>query len=167
MKDITILAKKIKLIVADVDGTLTDGGIYLTENGDEFKKFNAKDGMGVKLLIKKGFKVGIISASHARKLVLARSEMLGIELCYIGNEPKLSILEKWTEELGIDFDEIAYIGDDVNDLEIMKKVGLSFCPQDSAEEIRKISDVILSEDGGRGCFREMADKYFLYFSTET
>jgi 3-deoxy-D-manno-octulosonate 8-phosphate phosphatase (KDO 8-P phosphatase) len=165
MKDISAVAKKIKLIIADVDGTLTDGGIYLTENGDEFKKFNAKDGMGVKLLMKKGFQVGIISASHARKLVLARAEMLGITLCYIGNEPKLSILEKWTEELGVGLDEIAFIGDDVNDLEIMKKVGLAFCPQDSAEEIKNISDVILSENGGRGCFREMADKYFLKLST--
>jgi 3-deoxy-D-manno-octulosonate 8-phosphate phosphatase (KDO 8-P phosphatase) len=156
-----IQIKKIKLIVADVDGTLTDGGIYLTENGDEFKKFNAKDGMGFKLLMQKGFLVGIISASHARKLVLSRAEMLGVKLCYIGNEPKLSILEKWMKELGVDFDEIAFIGDDINDLDIMKKVGVSICPNDAVDEIKEISDVILRKKGGKGCFREMADHYFL------
>ncbi|MCC5931552.1 MAG: HAD-IIIA family hydrolase [Cyclobacteriaceae bacterium] len=151
---------KIKMIIADVDGTLTDGGVYITENGDEFKKFNAKDGMGMKILMEQGYKVGIISASHSRKMVLKRAEMLGIQYCYVGHEPKIKILDQWRQELGLEYDEIAFVGDDINDKTVMEVVGLSVCPADANEIIKGISHVVLDRTGGEACFREFVDKFF-------
>ena len=152
---------KIKLIVADVDGTLTDGGMYISDSGEEFKKYNTKDGMGMKLLIKQGYKVGILSASHSHNTVIKRSEMLGCHYCYVGKESKLEILKRWKEELRISFDEIAYIGDDVNDKAIIDLVGLSVCPSDAVDLIKKSVDYVMDKKGGEGCFREMADRFFI------
>ncbi|MGK7393952.1 MAG: KdsC family phosphatase [Candidatus Cyclobacteriaceae bacterium M3_2C_046] len=151
---------KIKLIVADVDGTLTDGGMYITESGDEFKKFNAKDGMAMKILIQQGYKVGIISASHSKNMVIKRAEMLGVQFYYVGNELKTEVLEKWRKELNLNYDEIAFIGDDINDKGVMELVGLAACPSDAVEIIQQTADVILNKKGGEGCFREFVDKYF-------
>lgn len=150
----------IKLIIADVDGTLTDGGVYITESGDEFKKFNAKDGMGMKILMEQGFKVGIISASHSRNMVLKRAEMLGVKYCYVGTEPKIKVLEQWRKELGLEYSQIAYVGDDINDKAVMEVVGLSVCPADANEIIRGVASVVLERKGGDACFREFVDKFF-------
>ena len=151
---------KIKLIVADVDGTLTDGGIYITEAGDEFKKFNTKDGMAAKKLIKEGFTLGIISASHGKTIVRKRAQMLGIKYCYVGNDPKIEVLEKWVDDLELSWEEVAFIGDDINDLEVLKKVGLSACPSDAVLKIKKVCDYVLESNGGDACFREFAEKCF-------
>ncbi len=148
------------MIIADVDGTLTDGGVYITENGDEFKKFNAKDGLGIKLLLAQGYKVGIISASHSRKMVLKRAEMLGLSHCYVGQEAKTKILDLWCQELGLHYDEVAFIGDDINDKGIMEVVGLAVCPADAVDIIKNIAHIVLEKNGGEGCFRELVDKHF-------
>ena len=148
------------MVVADVDGTLTDAGIYLTANGDEIKKFNARDGIGMRILMKEGIEVGIISASITTKMVEKRASMLGIKYCYVGNEPKSAVLERWRKEMDLSYQEIAFVGDDINDKEVMEKVGLAVCPSDAVDAIKGISDIILEKRGGDGCFREFVDRFF-------
>ena len=151
----------IKLLVLDVDGTMTDGGVYVMEDGRQFKKFNAKDGMGIKLAMKKGIEVGIISHSLVTEMVSSRANSLGLKYFYIGQETKLLILKKWQESLGLQASEIAFIGDDVNDLEVMQYVGTAACPADAVKQIKEISDVVLTKNGGEGAVREFVDEYLL------
>lgn len=150
----------IKLIVLDVDGTLTDGGIYISDSGEEFKKYNAKDGMAIKRLIKKGVNIAFISASNSLNTVKKRAEMLGVKYCYVGSDPKPGILEKWLIELDLGFEQVLFMGDDINDLEIMQKVGMSACPADAVPVIREEAKIVLSRKGGDACFRELVDLYF-------
>jgi YrbI family 3-deoxy-D-manno-octulosonate 8-phosphate phosphatase len=155
------MTKKIKFLVLDVDGTMTDGGIYVLEDGSQFKKFNAKDGMGIKLAIKSGIEVGIISHSHTTEMVNSRANMLGMKYIYVGQESKLKILENWLDEMEISLSEVAFIGDDVNDLSIMQVVGHTACPSDSVKEIKAIAKVILKSKGGEGAVREFIDEHLL------
>ena len=153
--------KKIKMLVLDVDGTMTDAGIYINEDGSQFKKFNARDGIGIRMLMKKGIDVGIISHSLSENMVSTRSNMLGMKHRYIGQEDKAVILKQWSEKLGIALDEFAYMGDDVNDLSIMKIVGISCCPADALPDVKDFVDIILKLKGGEGCVREFIDKYLM------
>jgi 3-deoxy-D-manno-octulosonate 8-phosphate phosphatase (KDO 8-P phosphatase) len=157
--ELTLKLAKIKMLILDVDGVMTDGGMYFAESGDQFKKFNTKDGMGIIHLVKKGFQVGIISSGFKDVVVSARAEMLGIQRCYVGREPKIDILKKWCQELNFSLDEIAMIGDDINDLEIMRLIGFKTCPKDAVEVVKKEVDLILSKKGGEGCVREFIDNY--------
>ncbi len=152
--------KSIQLIVLDVDGTMTDGGMYYTENGDQFKKYNTKDGLAIKRLSKSGMKFGIISHGHKLKVIQDRAELLGIEHIYVGQEDKLSVLNQWCTKLGIRLDQVAYVGDDINDLSVMLAVGFSACPADALNEIKTIASVILTKVGGGGCIREFLDDWF-------
>jgi len=149
--------KNIKMVVSDVDGTLTDGGLYLDEAGREFRKFNIKDGMGIKLLMEKGIKVGLMSSSHIEGIVLGRASMLNVDKCYVGKESKLEVLGTWLSELGLQHSQVAYVGDDVNDKEVMQRVGFSVCPADADQEIINIVDHVLTKKGGDGAFREFAN----------
>ena len=156
--------KKIQLVVLDVDGVMTDGGMYFSESGDQFKKFNTKDGMGILELVKKGMKVAIISSGFKSNLVHKRSEMLGIQYCSVDRSPKLERLISICEDLKINFENVAIIGDDINDLEIIRKVGLSSCPKDAINSVKREVDIVLETKGGYGCIRELIDKYILPFS---
>ncbi|MFY0651885.1 MAG: HAD-IIIA family hydrolase [Cyclobacteriaceae bacterium] len=151
----------IKLLILDVDGTLTDGGVYVAQDGTQLKKYNAKDGLGIRELAKSGFQVGIISHSLVSEMVTVRAKTLGIQNCYVGMESKLTVLDQWCEELSISRDQIAYIGDDINDLEIMQAVGISACPADAHKKIIAISDVVLEKKGGEGAVREFIDDYLM------
>ncbi|MCE2712181.1 MAG: HAD-IIIA family hydrolase [Cryomorphaceae bacterium] len=153
--------EKIKLLVLDVDGVMTDAGMYYTENGDQIKKYNAKDGMAIQHLVKSGFQLAIISSGYKAEMVKTRAELLGIQFCYVGREPKLDILQKHCEELGLKLENVAIIGDDINDLEVFRKVGFTACPSDAVLVIKSHSDVILSKKGGEGCVREFVDAYLL------
>jgi YrbI family 3-deoxy-D-manno-octulosonate 8-phosphate phosphatase len=150
--------KDIKLLVLDVDGTLTDGGVYITEKGDEFKKFNTKDGLAIRYLTKNNFQVGIISASISTEIVRYRANMLGIQHLYIGEKNKLEILSEWIKNLSIDFENVAYVGDDVNDLSVIQKVGLSACPADAVDAVKKQCNIILKRNGGDACVREFIEQ---------
>lgn len=154
-----INTEKIKMLVLDVDGTMTDGRINVTEEGHQFKQFHARDGLGIRMLIKKGIRVGIVSHSFSGGAIQARGQMLGISHIYTGLEEKDTILEKWCTELDLDMQEIAFIGDDLNDIPAMKKVGVSACPANAAEEVISYVDLVLTKDGGEGCVREFIDKY--------
>ena len=150
---------KVKLLILDVDGVMTDGGMYMTESGDQFKKFDTKDGRAIIELTKKGVQVGIISSGFKDIGVTARAKMLGMQKCYIGLEPKLDILTTWCEEMNISMEEVAIIGDDINDLGVIRKIGFSACPADAVEVVKKEVDLILSKKGGKGCIREFVDNY--------
>ena len=129
--------RAIKLLILDVDGVMTDAGMYFTESGDQFKKYNAKDGMAIMALTKSNFHVGIISSGFKLEMVKARAELLGIQHVYVGRDSKLQILNEWCQQLGIQLNEVAIIGDDINDLEVMRNIGFSACPADAVNEVKK------------------------------
>lgn len=152
---------KIKLLVIDVDGVMTDGGMYFTENGDQFKKFNTKDGMAIIHLTKNDFQVAIISSGFKGSAVERRAEMLGIQHCSVSRNPKIDTLNEVCAKLNIELENVAIVGDDINDLEVMRNVGFSACPQDAVNSVKATVDVILNTRGGMGCVREFIDNYLL------
>ncbi len=154
-----ITAQNIKFLVLDVDGVMTDGGMYYTESGDEFKRFDTRDGLAIKRLTKQEFPVGIISSGFLDALIKKRANLLGIHKVQTGPAPKLQTLERWCIDMDMDIKQVAFIGDDINDKEIIEKVGISACPSDAYEEIKKIVSVVLSKNGGKGCVREFVDLY--------
>lgn len=150
---------KIKLFLTDVDGTLTDGGMYYTAEGDVMKKFNARDGMGLQLLQKEGIKVGIITSENT-ELVNKRARKLGVDFLVQGKRDggKLAACSDICESLAIGLDEVAYIGDDVNCIEMLKAAGIKACPADAMTEVKEIEGIrVMSLKGGEGCVREFAD----------
>lgn len=163
MSDATLKQKaaRIRLLVLDVDGTLTDGGVYIDANGTQSKKFNIKDGMGITLLQEKGIPVGVISHSRSKTILDERARMLGIQYVYSGKAPKFEVLQQWMHELTLDVQQVAYIGDDINDLEILEQVGLSACPHDAHFSLIQKVDVVLQRKGGEGCVREFIDRFLL------
>ncbi len=152
--------KQVKLLVLDVDGVMTDGGMYFTENGDQIKKYNTKDGMAIMKAIHDGLQVAIISSGFAPKMVEKRAEMLGIQHCIVTREKKIDVLTELLVKLDLKMEQVAMIGDDVNDLEVMKNIGVAACPIDAVNEVKSISHIHLNKKGGEGCVREFFDAYF-------
>lgn len=152
---------KIKLLVLDVDGVMTDGGMYYTESGDQIKKYNTKDGMAIQHLVKSNFQVGVISHSLVSEMVKKRCDVLGIQNCYVGKELKIKILNEFCTNLGLTLENVALIGDDVNDLEMIRKIGFSACPADAVNTVKSQVNIVLSKKGGEGCVREFVDTYLL------
>lgn len=151
--------KNIKLFLSDIDGTLTDGGMYYSENGDELKKFNTRDGMGLTMLREQGIKVGIIT-SEDRELNQRRANKLQLDFFYQGksNGGKLSVAQDICKKMGISMQEIAYIGDDVNCIELLSSVGMAACPADADERVKVIPGIhIMTKKGGEGCVREFCN----------
>ncbi len=146
----------IKMILTDVDGVLTDAGMYYTESGDELKKFNTRDGKGIELARKKGIKVGIITSENTR-IVENRARKLKVDFLFQGVKKKIDILNELLAETGISLSEVAYIGDDVNDLEVVQKVGFSAAPVNAATIVRSEVDLLCDVKGGEGCLRELID----------
>jgi len=151
--------KQIKMLVLDVDGTMTDGKINIMEDGNHFKQFDSKDGLGIKMLIKKGIIVGIISHSTFGKAIETRAKMLGIKYVYAGMEEKDIILNGWLSELDFGPESVAFIGDDLNDLPAMKIVAVSACPSDANAEVISYVDIVLKNKGGHGSVREFIDEH--------
>ncbi|MBA4717703.1 MAG: HAD-IIIA family hydrolase [Nitrosopumilus sp.] len=148
--------KKIKIVLTDVDGVLTDGGMYYTDKGDIIKKFFVRDGMGVTLLRKKNIPT-IIVTKEKTKIVREWAKRMKIEKVFGGVIQKELILDKIYEKYNVTPSQIAYIGDDVNDVELLKKVGLSLAPLDCVNEVKKEVDYICKRNSGQGAFRELAD----------
>ncbi len=148
--------QKIKLLGLDVDGVLTDGSISYTDNGQEIKTFNAKDGQGIAMLTKLGINVAIITA-RTSTIVQRRANDLGIQYVFQGVKNKIEKLEELRTVLGLQYDEIAYMGDDLPDLVILEKVGIKACPNDAVEEVKKICNFKARNNGGRGAVRELTD----------
>lgn len=149
-------AKAIKLLVTDVDGVLTDGGIIYDDNRVESKKFNVKDGLIVQYLRKNKIKVGVITGRDS-PVVKNRCDELAFDFHFHGVEEKGLKLEGILQELGIGFEECAFIGDDLWDLPILAKVGFSAAPADALPYIKERVDFVSSLAGGKGAFREVSD----------
>jgi len=152
--------KNIKLLALDVDGVLTDGIISYTSTGAEIKNFNTKDGQGIVMLTKLGVNVAIITA-RTSTIVQRRATDLGIQYVYQGVKNKLEQLDALKDLLGIHYDEIAYMGDDLPDIQILEKVGIKACPNDAVDEVKKICNFKSTKNGGFGAVRELTDA--LYF----
>ena len=153
--------KNIKLLITDVDGVMTDCGMYYSENGDELKKFNTRDGMAVQLLREHGIKTAIITKEDTN-IVSQRAKKLKIDEVFQGINDKMAVLESLKNKYGFDYSEIAYIGDDVNDMLVLKRVGFSFCPIDAVDDVKKICTAIAKEKGGNGVVREFYKLMKLY-----
>jgi len=146
----------IELIVLDVDGTMTDSRITYTENGDEIKAFNVKDGLAIASWRKLGKQVAIITG-RSSDIVARRAKELHIEHFYQGIHNKKEVLEDLLEKLDLTMDNVAAIGDDLNDLRMLKASKISFVPRDASAYVDKIATVILSKKGGDGAVREMIE----------
>ena len=146
----------IKLVLLDVDGTLTDGGIYRGNNGEELKRFNVKDGYVIVNAQKLGIEFGIITGRKS-ELVEIRSNELKIKYLYQGISEKTVILEEIMQKTELKKEEIAYMGDDLNDILIMKQSGLTGAPKDAADEVIQIVDFVSEKNGGSGAVREFVE----------
>ena len=146
----------VELLVIDIDGTLTDGGMYYGADGEILKKFNTRDGHGIKLLREKGIKVCVISAETS-PAVEARMKKLGIDEYYHGVKDKFPLLSELITRWKIPLENVAYIGDDLGDLECIKQAGISFCPADAVPEVSRLADYICKQGGGTGAVREVCE----------
>lgn len=153
------MTEKIRLFLTDVDGTLTDGGMYYSAQGDTMKKFNTRDGMGLKLLQAAGIKTGIITG-ETTEIVARRTEKLGLDFLVQGHgfEGKVEAARGLCAELGIGLENVAYIGDDVNCIPMLTAAGLAACPADAMPRVKALAGIrVMSLRGGDGCVREFAD----------
>ncbi|MEP6887252.1 MAG: HAD-IIIA family hydrolase [Nitrospirales bacterium] len=148
--------KRIRLFATDVDGVLTDGGMYYTESGDELKKFNTRDGMGIKLLQRAGLITALITQEET-KLVARRGERLAIPEIHQRVFDKLPRLRDIAARYQIELDEVAYMGDDVNDVETLQAVGFSATPADGMPSVKRTVHYICRLKGGEGAVREVVD----------
>ena len=150
---------KIKLFISDVDVTLTDGGMYYSSQGELMKKFNTRDAVGLRLLQESNVKVALITGEDS-DIVRARAAKLNIDHLFTGINDKVKILDHLCSELNITPKQVSYVGDDINDLEIIKQVGLSFAVYDAEPIISDTATIQLSTSGGHGAVREAA-RYIL------
>lgn len=149
-------AAAIRLVVMDVDGVLTDGKITYSSSGEELKHFNVKDGLGISLGRRAGISFGIITARES-EMLRRRAAELDIEHVIQKTRTKLPALEQLVSELGLTFEQVSYIGDDLPDLPCMEKVGLAACPGDAAHELQAMADLVSNERGGDGAVREILE----------
>jgi len=147
---------EIKLLIVDVDGTLTDAGMYYSSDGESLKKFNTRDAKGLELIQKEGMMVSLMTSEDS-EIVKARARKLKIKHTYTGVKDKMAMLEKLCKELNIQMSEIAYIGDDLNDRTCIESVGLGACPADASKEVKKIAKYICKGEGGKGAVREFCE----------
>lgn len=148
--------KHIRLVALDVDGTLTDGGMYYSAEGDVMKRFYVQDGMGLTLLHRAGIEIAFITSENS-PIVGARAKKLRIKHVILGCQAKKHALEDLSKQLSIPLEHMAYMGDDVNDEAPMKIVGVKACPSDAVAVIKSISDFVSTKPGGRGAVREFVE----------
>ncbi len=148
--------RRIRLVATDVDGCLTDSGMYYTEHGDELKKFSTRDGLGFRLLREAGYHLAIITLENT-ELMKRRAAKLRVEELHQGAEDKVSVMAEILQRLGLDWSEAAYLGDDRGDLALLARVGVSACPADAIAEARETVDLVTTVPGGAGAFREFAE----------
>lgn len=147
---------KIKLLIMDVDGTLTDGAMYYTDDGKVFKKFYTRDGMGINLLRKAGIEAAIITSENT-EIVVNRAKKLKIENYVLGSRNKTQDYKDLIHKMGFESEASAYIGDDVNDYHAMQLAGVSACPSDAVQSVKEVADVICENSGGNGAVREFCE----------
>lgn len=150
------ILQDIRLFATDVDGVLTDAGMYYSETGDEWKKFNTRDGMGIKLLQKAGLITAIVTQERT-KLVARRAEKLTIPEVHQGVMDKRAVIREMAERYGLSLRQVAYVGDDVNDLDALKAVGFSASPADGMPVVRAAVTYVCNRKGGEGAVREVVE----------
>ena len=150
------VAEKIKLMAFDVDGVFTDGSLTFSEDGKEYKTFNAKDGQGIVCVEKAGI-ITVIITARENGTVSHRAKNLGITEFHQGVKYKLPVLEEIMKKYNLSYENVSYMGDDLPDICILEKVGLSCCPNDAVDEVKNICNFISEKDGGRGAIRELCD----------
>ena len=159
------MMKSIKLFLTDVDGCLTDGGMYYTAEGDAMKRFCVYDGMGMKLLQRAGIRCGILTSENS-PIVRARAAKLALDYLYLGvgsqvkegSQTKRQAAEEICRELGISMQEVCFVGDDINDIDLLEAVGLACCPPNARPEVKAVKGIhMLQTPGGQGAIREIAD----------
>ena len=151
--------KNIKIILTDVDGVLTDGGRYYSEKGETIKKFHVRDGMGINILLRNGIKTIIITKENS-KITKKWAKEMNVTKVISGSIKKEAELSKICREFNVSKKELAYIGDDVNDFNLLQLVGFSAVPNDANENIKKNVDYVCIKNGGNGAFREIVDIIF-------
>ena len=154
--DLRSRAQKIKLAAFDIDGVMTDGSMIYDENGLQYKTFNAKDGQGIAMLVKLGIKTAVITAKESGA-VLHRAQDLGMTKICQGVKNKLEAMKEIIKEFEFDMSEIAYMGDDLPDIALLREAGLAACPNDAVPEVKSICHFISAKRGGRGAVRELTD----------
>jgi len=155
-KDLLERVKKIKLLACDVDGVLTDGLLYVGGKGEEMKAFHAHDGLGMKLAQKQGLLVTIITGKSSQS-VISRAEELGLDDVHLGTRDKLGRMKEILQKENLSFEQVGYIGDDLNDLYLMEKVGLAVTVPNGAPELKAVAHYITGRSGGRGAVREVVE----------
>ena len=154
--DIIGRAKKIKILLLDIDGVLTDGRIIRSNKGDELKNFDVNDGLGILLVKRSGIKCIILTAKASR-IVSRRAKDLKIDKVYQGFHYKLEALEDILVKFKVSADEICFVGDDVIDVPVLKRVGLAVCPPNAMSDVKPLAHLITEKKGGRGAVREICD----------
>lgn len=150
-------ARYIKLLLTDSDGVLTDSGVYYSDSGEELKRFSIRDGMGVQRLKELvGVETGIVTGENSGS-VRKRAEKLNISELHLGVKDKKTLVEQIIETRNISPENVAFIGDDANDIEVLQMVGLSACPSDALANVKRVCHIICENRGGNGAFREFAE----------
>lgn len=149
--------KHIRTFIFDVDGVLTNGTVLVTENGEQLRQFNIKDGYALQLAIKKGYKIVVISGAKSQG-VQKRLLGLGISDIYLGVSDKINVFNNYQQEHQLDASQMVYVGDDIPDLQVMRLAGLAVCPKDAVDEIKEISHYISQKNGGEGVARDIIEK---------
>jgi len=158
--EITERLSKIKMLVMDVDGTLTDSSMYYSAAGEELKRFSTRDGMGITLLKKAGILTAIITSENS-PIASSRASKLKIDDVILGSHDKSNSFKELAAKFNLNLNQMAYIGDDINDEYVMKIAGFTACPNDSVSIIKNISDYICNANGGYGAVREFAEMILL------
>jgi 3-deoxy-D-manno-octulosonate 8-phosphate phosphatase (KDO 8-P phosphatase) len=149
-----------KLILTDIDGVWTDGGMYYDATGNELKKYNTSDSAGVLFCRLLNIPMGVITGEQ-NDIVVNRCKKLQIEILFMGVKDKLTVVKDLCTRMNITMDEVAYIGDDINDIQVLKLVGLSACPASAPEYVKKYTNLDLTKNGGQGVFREFVEKILI------
>lgn len=147
----------IKMFLTDCDGCLTDGGMYYSEKGDELKKFNTRDGMGFALLRQKGIITGIVTSENV-DLNRRRAEKLKLDILEAGCKDKVAAVKRLCVEYGVSMEEVVYIGDDINDLDVIRTAGFGCCPADAMPQVKEVAKYVAKAKGGEGVIREIAER---------
>ena len=155
--------RQIKMFLTDCDGTLTDGGMYYTANGDTMKKFNTSDGVALRLLKEHGIITGIITGENS-EIVLKRGEKLGVDEIALGVQNKVDCVQNLCKKYNVNINEVAYIGDDLNDLDLLNIVSISMCPANAAIQVKNICMHVTNKSGGQGAVREAAEFLLQHFN---
>jgi 3-deoxy-D-manno-octulosonate 8-phosphate phosphatase (KDO 8-P phosphatase) len=148
---------KVNTFIFDYDGVLTDGTVILMSNGEALRTANVKDGYALQLAMKKGYRIAIISGAYSES-VKKRFETLKVSDVFLGVDKKIHVFEEYLSKHSIGPDEVLFMGDDIPDYEIMRKVGVPTCPSDAAEEIKALAVYISHHSGGQGCVRDVIEQ---------